>query len=55
MEKKLSQFLKIRFNLPRISSRKRCAEQAKNGENEKSGFVFEKVVFRTPPEVVRGF
>jgi hypothetical protein len=55
MEKNLSQFLKIHFHFPRISSRKRCAEQAKNGENEKSGFVFGKAVFRTPPEVVSGF
>jgi hypothetical protein len=36
-EKPLSVF-KIRFHLPKISSGKRHAEQAKIGENEKSGF-----------------
>jgi hypothetical protein len=55
MEKNLSQFLKIRFHFPRISSGKGRVEQTKNGENEKRGFVFGKAVFQTPPEVVCGF
>jgi hypothetical protein len=55
MEKNLSRFLKIHFHFPRIASRKRHVEQAKNGENEKSGFVFGKTVFQTPPKVVSCF
>jgi hypothetical protein len=54
-EKNLSHFLKIRFHFPKISSGKRCAEQAKNGENEKKWFFFGKWYSGPPPEVVRGF
>jgi hypothetical protein len=52
---KISRFLKFHFHLPRNGLGKRHVEQAKMVKNEKSGFFFGKVVFRTPPEVVSGF
>jgi hypothetical protein len=55
MEKKLSQFLKIHFCLPRNCLGRTHAEQAKIVKNGKSGFNFGKAVFWTPPEVVSGF
>jgi hypothetical protein len=38
MEKNLSRFLKIHFHLPRNGLGRRHVEQAKMGENGKSGF-----------------
>jgi hypothetical protein len=49
MEKNLSRFLKIRFHLPRNSLRRRHDEQAKMGENEKSGFFFWDGWYSGPP------
>jgi hypothetical protein len=48
MEKNLSLLLKIHFHLPKNDLGRRHVEQEKMGENGKNGFIFGKVVFRTP-------
>jgi hypothetical protein len=51
MEKNLSRFFKIHFHLPRIASQ----DEVKLVKMLRKRFLFRKVVFRTPPEVVSGF